>query len=54
MSLKVLTEHSLEFLSLKEGWACLSIHLSNIKLLEITCQMVKWFVAGSVEERKVL
>ena len=38
MSVKLLTEHNLEFLSLKEAaQARLSLHLSKYSLLEITC-----------------
>ena len=39
MTVKKLTEHYLEFLSLKRGCkARLSLHMSNATLLEITCQ----------------
>ena len=38
MSVKLLTEHHLEFLSLREAAQVrLSLHLSNATLLEITC-----------------
>ena len=38
MSVKLLTEHNLEFLAKMEASeAGLSLHLPNVKLLEITC-----------------
>ena len=38
MSVKLLTKHHLDFLSLKgAAHACPSLHLSNATLLEITC-----------------
>ena len=39
MSVKLLTEHHLEFLRLKEAaYARLRLHLSTTTLLEITCR----------------
>ena len=39
MIVKLLTEHHLEFLSLKEAAEIrLSLHLSNVKLLKISCR----------------
>ena len=39
MNIKVLTEHHLEFLSLKEAAQTrLSLHMSNATLLEISCR----------------
>ena len=39
MTLRLLTEHHLEFLGLKgDAQACLSLHLSKCHIVEITCR----------------